>query len=123
MTSFRAKIKLWEFINEYVTTCGGRPSLDTYGNTRRMAAVNKVEGIFERFAAEADVLSGRSCRENQDQGRGPCGACVPCLHHRIKHLIRSLDYIAQTCVSDPDTAQFACRAAENPPSVFPPEEP
>jgi hypothetical protein len=37
--------------------------------------------------------------------------------------VASLQHIAETCIEDPDVAQFALRASENPPTAFPPEEP
>jgi hypothetical protein len=43
------------------------------------------------------------------------------LKNRVQHLERSLKHIAQTCVDDPDAAQFASRAADDPPSALPPE--
>lgn len=44
------------------------------------------------------------------------------LQERVRHLERSLRFIAQVCVQDPDAAQFALLASENPPTVFPPTE-
>ena len=41
---------------------------------------------------------------------------------RLKHALAALRHIARTCIEDPDVAQFACRAAEDPPSAFAPEE-
>jgi len=79
-------------------------------------------GILQVLEAEADVLSGRACAEEQEAGKGPCGACVRCLRARIKHLVASLRHIAETCIEDLDVAQFALRASENPPTAFPPEE-
>lgn len=73
--------------------------------------------------AEADVCSGRACAREQEKGKGPCGACVRCLQARIKHLEASLRHISETCIEDPEVAHFALRAAENPPTAFPPEEP
>lgn len=42
------------------------------------------------------------------------------LTERVKHLECSLRFIAKTCIEDSDTAQFACRAAFDPPTAFPP---
>lgn len=39
----------------------------------------------------------------------------------LYHARAALQHIARTC-KDPDTAQFASRAAENPPSAFAPDE-
>jgi hypothetical protein len=41
---------------------------------------------------------------------------------RIDHLERSLRYISQYCTQEPDLAEFALRAAENPPTAFPPKD-
>jgi hypothetical protein len=40
---------------------------------------------------------------------------------RIAHLEASLRHIAESGIEEPDTAQFAARAAEDPPSALPPE--
>lgn len=39
-----------------------------------------------RLQAEADVLSGRACDEEQRNGAGRCGACVVCLRAEIAWL-------------------------------------
>lgn len=52
------KVKLWDAINTYVTTCGGDPAKHVYGNIKRMQAVVDVENIVveveERVAAEVE---------------------------------------------------------------------
>lgn len=72
--------------------------------------------------AEADVLSGRSCSQAQAKGSGACGACIACLRARVQHLVKSLLHIARHWPDDPEAGQFAIRAAENPPSAYPPLE-
>jgi len=42
--------------------------------------------LHTQFEIEADVLSGRSCAEEQADGNGPCGACQNCLRARIKDI-------------------------------------
>jgi len=39
----RERLQLWNWINEYVVSCGGDPSDKTVSN-RRMRAVSKIEG-------------------------------------------------------------------------------
>lgn len=43
----RERLQLWNWINEYVVSCGGDPSDKTVSN-RRMRAVSKIEStVFE----------------------------------------------------------------------------
>ena len=44
-------VALWDAINEYVEACGGDPSRHVYGNTRRMAAVVRVEAAVTATAS------------------------------------------------------------------------
>ena len=40
------RVALWDAINEYAASCGGDPSRNVYGNTRRHEAVVKVEAAL-----------------------------------------------------------------------------
>lgn len=44
------------------------------------------------------------------------------LKERLDHALAALRHIARTCIEDPDTAQFASRASDDPPSAFAPAE-
>ena len=41
---------------------------------------------------------------------------------QVKYMRAALKHIARTCIADPDIAQFALRASENPPTAFAPAE-
>lgn len=48
--------------------------------------VSDRDATIARLQAEADVLSGRACAEEQRDGAGRCGACVVCLRAEIAWL-------------------------------------
>ena len=52
--------------------------------------------------------------------------CVLCenerLRERLDHALAALRHISRTCIEDPDTAQFACAASNNPPAAFAPKQ-
>jgi hypothetical protein len=52
----------------------------------------KIVIELEKYKVEADVLSGRSCLEEQKKGNGPCGICKLCLRERIKYLQKAEDF-------------------------------
>lgn len=52
MTNERAE--LWHAVNEYAEACGGDPSKNIYGNTRRLRAVVRVE----KALAALDAVKG-----------------------------------------------------------------
>ena len=41
------RVDLWVAINRYVQTCGGDPSANFYGNTRRQEAVADIERLID----------------------------------------------------------------------------
>lgn len=51
------RVRLWDAINNYATTCGGDPSAHVYGNTSRQKAVAEVERAL-RQAYEAGERAG-----------------------------------------------------------------
>lgn len=40
------RVDLWNYINEYAVTVGGRPDRHVYGNVSRQMAVCRVEGVL-----------------------------------------------------------------------------
>lgn len=53
----------------------------------------KVEAELERYRAQADVLSGKACKEEQDDGNGPCGVCVRCLNDELDRYLVDVLYL------------------------------
>lgn len=53
----RFEVELWGAINRYVTTCGGNPAQDVYGNVPRMQAVADVGKIVDavRFVTRQQI--------------------------------------------------------------------
>lgn len=46
-----------------------------------------IESVYAEVVAEAEVYSGRACKEEQAAGNGPCGACPECYRKRIADLV------------------------------------
>lgn len=43
------RAELWDAINDYCVACGGTPSSDVYGNTRRQQAVVDIERVVTQL--------------------------------------------------------------------------
>lgn len=67
--------------------------LDVY-----LGLADEVPGLVEeveRLKAEVDVLNGSACREEQKDGKGPCGVCTDCYRAKIKDLELQVDAMTE----------------------------
>lgn len=54
-------VSLWDAINRYVETCGGKPNRHVYGNTNRQRAVVEIEEIVSNATAQRKTTGKTDC--------------------------------------------------------------
>jgi len=62
--------------------------------------------------AERDLYNGVTCKENQDNGRGPCGVCVTCLRAELTRMEADRDKFKAGWVAGVNSIDEAATAKE-----------